>query len=160
MKRSIRLLPRFLAAISLACVATAVPARSHYSIRQHSFTAVGGKSTGGSYALYSAVGSPALAKTTGGNFAVTGSPWKVVVLQSTGGPILRLTVDNGNARISWPTSATGFVLQETSELRSPPAITDWQKVSITPADNGTEKSVTVSNDRGMKYYRLSLQTAP
>lgn len=142
-------------------VVMAVPftSRAQYSLKQSSFSTIGGKSTGGSYSLRSSTSQPtAGAAMSGGTFSLQGSPWNVIVLQSSGGPLLSIGQTNGLLRVSWPTDSAGFLLQETAELRTAPATTPWANSALTVADNGTEKSVTIAPGAGLKYFRL--QKAP
>lgn len=53
--------------------------------------------------------------------------------------------------VSWPSSSTGFVLQQNSNGVSS---VNWSNVSVTPADDGTTKTVVISPPIGSRYYRL------
>jgi hypothetical protein len=52
--------------------------------------------------------------------------------------------------ISWPSPLTGWTLQQNDDLNT----TNWTDVLIVPADDGTNKSVTVSQQAGNNFYRL------
>ena len=149
--------PRLQFAVLVALMAVVLPDAvfAQYSIRQSSFSTIGGNSTGGSYSVRSSTSQPtAGAAMSGGTFSLQGSPWNVVVLQSPSGPLLSIGQTNGLLRISWPSASVGFVLQETTELRTAPATTPWANSTLTVADNGTEKSVTLTPSAGLKYFRL------
>src|SRR4029079_3395029 len=57
---------------------------------------------------------------------------------------------DGTIRISWPTSATGFVLQENDTATA----TGWIVVTTAPVVVGNENVVTVTPS-GRKFYRLA-----
>ena len=56
-----------------------------------------------------------------------------------------------NIVITWPSSATGFLLQEnTNTLGS----VNWSNVPTPPVDNGTTNTVTINLQPGGRIYRL------
>jgi hypothetical protein len=66
------------------------------------------------------------------------------------GPPLGAQVANGNTvRISWPTSATSYVLQSTANLPG-----GWTTVSLPIVIVGTDNVVTDTIGSGNKFYRL------
>jgi hypothetical protein len=66
------------------------------------------------------------------------------------GPPLRAQVATGNTvRISWPTSATAYVLQSTANLPG-----GWTTVSLPIVIEGTDNVVTDTIGSGNKFYRL------
>jgi hypothetical protein len=60
-------------------------------------------------------------------------------------PTLTITRSGSNVTISWPASATGFILQKTTSLSSP----DWQ-----PVDTAGQNMVTENAGAGNAFYRL------
>jgi uncharacterized repeat protein (TIGR01451 family) len=56
-------------------------------------------------------------------------------------------------RISWPVTATNFVLQSTESLAPP---RHWTAVQVTPGIVGDRRVVTVPVSTGRRYYRLIL----
>jgi len=52
--------------------------------------------------------------------------------------------------VAWPTSATGFELQENAQLGS----TNWVAPAESVQDDGTNKSILVQSPSGERYYRL------
>jgi hypothetical protein len=74
----------------------------------------------------------------------TSNPFDVVA----GGPQLTATLVNGNIVLSWPVTASGYVLEYTSSLNG-----NWSTVSETPTSDGTIYSVTHSAN-GIRFYRL------
>jgi hypothetical protein len=66
------------------------------------------------------------------------------------GPPLRAQLSTGNTvRISWPTSATGFVLQSTANLPG-----GWTDVNLPIVIEGADNVVTDTIGSGNKFYRL------
>jgi hypothetical protein len=63
-----------------------------------------------------------------------------------------LSIDRSGSdvRISWPSSSTGFVLEENAVLGT----SNWTAISPMPADDGTNKSITVRSPTGKNFYRL------
>ena len=60
----------------------------------------------------------------------------------------------GSVRIYWPLPATGFVLDQTTALASPPAAISWSQVPFPYQTNATHISITVSPGTGSAFYRL------
>jgi hypothetical protein len=66
-------------------------------------------------------------------------------------PTLSINLTNGNAMVSWPTSAIGFGLQGgISDLLAPA----WTNVSSATQTNGSNISVTVPTPGDGGYFRL------
>ena len=122
-----------------------------YSIDWFTIDGGGGTSTGGVYSVSGTIGQPDAGTMSGGNYTLQGGFWGVAVaIQTEGAPLLTITKSGGNVIVSWPSSSTGFVLQENMALGT----TNWSNVLTVPSDNGTNKSVTVSPPIGNKFYRL------
>ena len=68
-----------------------------------------------------------------------------------GAPLLTITRSGPNVTISWPSTATGFVLQQNGNVANP---NGWSNFGGTVNDNGTVKSITVSPPAGNVFYRL------
>jgi hypothetical protein len=68
-------------------------------------------------------------------------------------PTLSVTGSSTGVTLSWPTAATGFKLQSTSELLLNGA-TQWTDVQGTPVVNGATTSVTVTPTGDRTFYRL------
>jgi hypothetical protein len=66
-------------------------------------------------------------------------------------PPLRIRRSGSDVIVSWPSSATGFFLQQASSL---PAAS-WQPAGLTPTIVGDENVVTISNPSGTLFLRLS-----
>ncbi|HWW00119.1 MAG TPA: cohesin domain-containing protein, partial [Candidatus Acidoferrum sp.] len=68
-------------------------------------------------------------------------------------PLLSIGVSGGNVTLSWPGSTSGFVLQECAGglLQGPAA---WSDVSVTPATNNGQNTVSLTAGNGPTFYRL------
>jgi len=75
----------------------------------------------------------------------------VTTVLTAGGPELQVVLSGPNIIISWPSTAVDFVLESTSSLAPP--IT-WNPMTSTPADDGTQKTVTINAGSGEEFYRL------
>src|SRR5207253_7381180 len=64
--------------------------------------------------------------------------------------VLSIIISGNTALISWPTSATGFGLQENPDLTS----TNWADLTRTPAVTNEQNQVSVSTSEGARFYRL------
>ncbi len=73
-----------------------------------------------------------------------------IVNQAAGPPMLTATRSNTAVRISWPSSFTGFVLQESTNI----VINTWSNVSQSPVDDGSNETVTITSPTLRKFYRL------
>src|SRR5262245_17590529 len=68
------------------------------------------------------------------------------------------SISNQSVRLSWPASASGFVLEETDALGGASL---WQPVAQTPSLQDNQLSVTVSATGKSRYFRLrQTQTLP
>ncbi len=66
------------------------------------------------------------------------------------GPALDIKLASGNAVVSWPASATGFRLQQTSSLSS----SDWTDVPSAPVQAGDRNQVSLPFAAGNHFFRL------
>ena len=131
---------------------TAAIAQS-YSIDWFKIAGGGGTSTNGQYTVTGTIGQhDAGGPMSGGPYSLTGGFWSLVSLvQTPGGPLLSIKFTNpATAKISWPSPATGFVLQQNLNLST----TNWSNFSGTTNDDGTNKSVTITPPTGTLYFRL------
>jgi uncharacterized delta-60 repeat protein len=65
-------------------------------------------------------------------------------------PSLSIARFNAFVIVSWPSAATGFVLQQSTNLNA----ANWTTPSETITDNGTTKSISVSPAPGDRFFRL------
>lgn len=142
----------FLTAALLASVlmATAQPAPPSFSIDWFTLDGGGGTSAGGVYSVSGTVGQPDAGPIlTGGHFTVAGGFW---VFEDA--PQLRIRLDGLNVVVSWPNPSTGYILQQTTQLASPPSAIVWTDVALVPAVGGLEKSITTPGSTGHRFFRL------
>jgi len=124
-----------------------------FSIDWFTIDAGGGTSTGGVYSISGTIGQPDAGTISGGSYSLTGGFWSLLsVVQIPGAPLLSIVLTATNtALISWPSSSTGFTLQQnTNSVGSP----NWSNVTATPSDNGTIKYIIVNPPAGNRFYRL------
>ena len=132
-------------------------ARAQYAIDWSKIAGGGGTSTGGVYAVSGTIGQPDASNAlTNGQYAVTGGFWPGVnLVQTPGAPLLASELlPGGSVRIYWPLPATGFVLDQTLSLASPPAAISWSQAPFPYQTNATHISITVPPGMGSKFYRL------
>jgi len=126
-----------------------------YSINWFKVAGGGGTSAGGSYQLSGTIGQhDAGGPMTGGNYSLTGGFWSVItVVQTPGAPRLTITFNTQppTVTVSWPSSATNFVLQQNSDLST----ANWTPVGLPVSTNGTTESVTISPPAGNLFFRLN-----
>jgi hypothetical protein len=85
------------------------------------------------------------------NRELAGGLWSLFAVQSPGAPRLSIRpVNSSTVTIFWPSPSSEFVLQQQTNLTT----TNWTDVAITPGDDGTNKTVTVSPIPGNQFCRL------
>ena len=126
-------------------------AHAQYSISWYKIAGGGGTSSNGQYIVSGTIGQhDAGGPLTGGNYSLTGGFWSLIsVVQSAGSPRLIITHSGNNVIVSWPSPSTGFVLQQTSDLK-----TTWTTSGYSINDDGTNKSITITNPTGNLFFRL------
>jgi len=141
-----------LSIIPLLFVAFAVHAQQ-YSVDWYKISGGGGTSTGATYQVSGTIGQPdAGGAMAGGNYSVTGGFWSLIsVVQTIGSPTLTLTHSANSVKISWLASATGFVLQQNSNLST----TNWTTSGYTISNDGTYNNITITSPSGNLFFRLS-----
>ncbi len=111
-----------------------------------------GASTGGIYALNSAIGQADLGAVGGGIYAFQDGFWIALVPQSETTAVLYISrASGGSLTISWTGSPSDFVLQE-SPILGPSAI--WADVGAPVIVNGGENTVIQPAASGDRFYRL------
>ncbi len=53
---------------------------------------------------------------TGGNYSLTDGFWALYAVQTTGAPLLTISVSGANAILTWPTNATVFTVESARSL--------------------------------------------
>ena len=163
---------------SLLGVLTVATAQN-YSIDWFTIDGGAGTSTGGPYSLTGTVGQPDANQQamTGGNFSLNGGFWSLVAVQTLNAPPLRVQlVTTDTARIFWPSSSEGFVLQQNTNLNNV-TVSGWVSAPQPVTDDGTTKSIirqwpkqaratrrirsrTTPNSMNSSVNEASLQIAP
>jgi photosystem II stability/assembly factor-like uncharacterized protein len=69
-------------------------------------------------------------------------------------PILNIEHNNTNVSVSWPSSATGFVLQRNSDFNA----SNWMDVSITQKVLNEQNRVSFSPENAIQLFRLEFPT--
>ncbi|MEP6664366.1 MAG: autotransporter-associated beta strand repeat-containing protein, partial [Verrucomicrobiota bacterium] len=69
-------------------------------------------------------------------------------------PTLTITLAAPNAILSWPTSATGFTLQELAAFPATPPPFGWTDVTTPVVVSGSSNTVTVPASSGNDFFRL------
>jgi hypothetical protein len=75
----------------------------------------------------------------------------VTSVLSPAGPEMQVVLSGLNIIISWPSTASDFVLETTSSLAPP--IT-WNPAPETPVDDGVQRTVIIDARFGEGFYRL------
>ena len=140
------ILPLFAAFLGLTAQASA----QSFSIDWYTIDGGGGTSTGGGYSLTGSVGQPDAGTMSGGGFSLDGGFWAVIAVQTPGTPLLTVRHTANTVVVSWPSTATGFVLQQSANLNT----TSWISPAETVTNDGTNKSIIVNPPNGNRYYRL------
>ena len=126
-----------------------------YSINWFKVAGGGGTSTGGAYQVSGTIGQPdAGGAMTGGSYLLTGGFWSVItVVQMPGAPLLTITLNSQlpTVTVSWPASATNYVLQQNSDLTT----ANWAPVGLPVSTNGATLSVTISPPARNLFFRLN-----
>jgi hypothetical protein len=125
-----------------------------YTLDWHRTGVSGGQSTGGTYSLSGTLGQPFATALSGGNYALD-SFWRIdpPFVPPPTAPELVVTLVQNTVVLSWPRTATGFILEQASAL--PCAANSWSPV---PANSYQTKDanlqVVLPVTPGSKYYRL------
>ncbi|MBE0544944.1 MAG: hypothetical protein IH623_26700 [Verrucomicrobia bacterium] len=89
----------------------------------------------------------------GGNFTTVNGVLRPYVARLYGDivpPSLNITRSNSFVIISWPSAATGFEVQQNTNLSAG----NWTTPTETVTDNGTTKSISVGPSPGNRFFRL------
>ena len=136
-----------------------LPAALHaqtYSIDWYKIAGGGGTSAGtngsGVFSVSGTIGQPeAGSALTGGNYSLTGGFWSIIsIVRTVNAPVLTVAHSGGSVVVSWPSSATGFALQQNANL----ATTNWTMSSYSISTNGASASITVLAPKGNMFFRL------
>ena len=128
----------------------------NYSIDWFTIDGGGGTSSGGSYSVSGTIGQPDAGSMSGGAYTLIGGFWGVIqAIQTPGAPLLSVeTLPNGTVRVFWPSSTTGFVLDQAAALAAAPTATTWTPAVFPYQTNASQISITTAPSPAQKYYRL------
>jgi hypothetical protein len=123
-----------------------------FSLDWHKVAGGGGSSTNGQFGLSGTIGQHDAGLTmSGGNYSLNGGFWQVFTVPTSGLPSLNIRLSSANTVVvSWPSSATGFTLQQNGNLNTP----NWVTPSESITDDGTNKFIVVSPATSARFYRL------
>ena len=143
------------AGLSLLCFAVAGRAQP-YEISWFTVDGGGGTSSGGAYTVSGTIGQPDAGQLAGGGYTLSGGFWGVVAaVQTAGAPLLTVSRSGIAVVVKWPFPSTGFVLQQTTALTSPPSAIVWTDVTSPAAIHvGADWTVTFLAPTGNRFFRL------
>jgi len=125
-----------------------------YEISWFTVDGGGGVSSGGAYSVSGTIGQPDAGQLAGGSYTLSGGFWAVAI-QTEGAPLLTVNRSGGSVVVKWPFPATGFVLQQTTGLVSPPSAILWTDVTSPVAVHaGPDWTVTITSPSGNHFFRL------
>jgi hypothetical protein len=140
--------------VALSFVVVSVLHAQSYSIDWFKVAGGGGTSTGGTYQVSGTIGQhDAGGPMTNDQYSLIGGFWSVItVVQTPGAPLLTITFNSQlpTVTVSWPSSATDFVLQQNSDLNT----ANWTPVGLPVNTNGATMSVNISPPAGNLFFRL------
>jgi hypothetical protein len=141
------ILPVFAACLGLTAQASA----QSFNIDWFTIDGGGGTSVGDSYSLSGSIGQSDAGTMSGGGFSLEGGFWAVAAVQTPGAPLLtiRHTATN-TVVVSWPSTAIGFVLQQSASLNS----AGWDPSHDTVRDDGGQRFIIATPPAGNRFYRL------
>jgi hypothetical protein len=140
----------FAAALTLAVgtIATHGQSSGSYDLKWNTIAGGGGACAGGAFALSGTVGQPDAGVVNGTSFSLAGGFWPG--MQDTQ-PSLRIERYGGFVVLAWPSSFTGFSLQESADLGS----RNWSTVARAPVEIEGENMVIQPATASARFYRLS-----
>jgi hypothetical protein len=142
---------RTILAFIILTLVSHLSASAQFSIDWHTIDGGGGTSTGGVYSVSGTSGQADAGQMSAGNFTLTGGFWSLLAIQTPDAPRLTISFTSTNtALVSWPSPATGWNPQQTSDLNP----TNWIAVAEAISDDGTNKSILINPPVGNRFYRL------
>ena len=114
----------------------------------------GGTCTSAVYAVSGTFGHFNAGKMSGGTCTLEGGFWSIVAaLQTPGAPLLSVALADGEVMVSWPVTATGWVLDQATTLTG--ATIPWAQVPANQYQNKvTHICITIRMSEGNRFYRL------
>jgi hypothetical protein len=124
-----------------------VSANAETTLNRSTIAGGGGAGSGGTFAVTCTIGQPIVGHSMAGAYSSDTGFW---VLETPGAPRLGITRLGANVLITWP-SASGYVLQSTTDLRSNAA---WTAVAQSPVLIGAQYQVTLPANQTRQFFRL------
>ncbi len=123
-----------------------------YRIDWYKVSGGGGTSSNGQYVVSGTIGQQdASGAMTGGNYSLTGGFWALYAVQTTGAPLLTISVSGANAVLTWPTNAAAFTLESTRSLG---AAAVWTTNLTAPVVVNGQNTVTNPITGTQMFFRL------
>jgi len=128
-----------------------------FNVTDFSIEGSGGTSRGGTFVVTGVTGEPAAGVMTGGEFTLQGA-WQPAPPESSF-PLIGVQYDPaaGNLAISWPTTATGYLLQSNPDPGNPGG---WTDIPTTPVVVGGNLEVVIQTELQLQFYRLRKPATP
>jgi hypothetical protein len=123
-----------------------------YSVDWYKIAGGGGTSSNGQYSVVGTIGQHDAGGTvSGGNYSLTGGFWSLIaVVRTSGAPTLTISYSGNSVIVSWPSPATGFVLQQNGNLST----ANWTTSGFMVNSNSTTMSITIPSPTGNLFFRL------
>lgn len=141
--------------LALTLLALAVGARAQTIIDWLTLSAAGGAHASANYLINFTAGQTDGGPTVHGsaNYRIIPGFWALEDMgPSDPRPELSIVLDGANVLLSWPSPASGYVLQQTDSLDALPAV--WVNSPAVVSDNGVLRSVSVPHNVAKRFYRL------
>ena len=138
------------AALTLAVTLRAQP----FEVQTTFIGAPAGVSRNGPFTVSGVIGQPESGTMAeGGTFAAGGGWPAPLIVEPSGSPTLRISLDpeSGAVIVGWPATATGHQLEGNGDLGDP---NGWIDVSTTPDPVGANLEVAIQPTAQPRFYRL------
>lgn len=138
--------------------ACALPAalQAQWTLPRSVIAGGGVSASGGTYTLDATAGQPeASPAATGGGYSLTGGFWRSATVVPVVQPRIEAeSLIGDQIRLSWPVTATGFVLEQSASFAPSEAGISWNQVPPPYETNGPRVSLAVPLAPGDRFYRL------
>jgi hypothetical protein len=136
-----------------ATLAKASLSAQGFAVHTSNVTGGGGTSHGVGFSISGTIGEPSASTLAGDSFSVSPGYWNVVTaLNEPEAPILALERHpDGSVTVSWPSTALGFVLEQSADLTPG----SWVISPVSVADDGATRSVRITAPQDRIFLRLA-----
>ena len=140
--------------LALILLTLACAARAQTVIDWFTLDAAGGAQTSANYTANFTLGQSDVGGgvSASANYQIVPGFWALETGNAVNPPVLQITLSGSNVILSWPSSSTGFVLEQADSLNVLPAT--WSPTPGIINDNGSLKSITLPHDVAQRFYRL------